>query len=263
MQLPDVKAVVLDMDGVLWQDDQPLVDLPVVFAQMESLGWKILFATNNSTRTPSFFAQKLKAMGVEAQPSTILTSSLATAYLLRKSFPRGGPIFLVGEDGLETALKEAGFYHQEEEVIAVVAGMDRNLTYAKMSKATLHIRSGVPFFASNPDRTFPTPEGLLPGAGAVIAMLQAASDVDPIWAGKPNPTLYRMAMEQLDLHPNEVLAVGDRLETDILGGFRAGCPTALVCSGVSTRAMANAYQPRPTIIAKDLAELVTMYVKRR
>ena len=110
------------------------------------------------------------------------------------------------------------------------------------------IRSGVPFYATNPDRTFPTPEGFIPGAGAILAALEAATDVEPIIAGKPSPTLYEFALEKLGTQPEETLAVGDRLETDILGGQRAGLRTALVLSGVTTREEGLAWTPKIDLI---------------
>jgi len=259
MKTVEFDALVLDMDGVLWQDNQPLVDLPRVFAAIERMGWKVIFATNNSTRSPQQYVEKLNAMGVHAVEEQVLTSSMAVAYLMKKAYPNGGPVFIVGETGLIQAMEECGFYHSDDNVIAVVAGMDRSLTYAKMAAASLHIQAGAAFYATNSALTFPTPQGLLPGAGSVIAMLQAASGKDPFWAGKPEPTMYQMVFDQLGLPPQRVLAVGDRFETDIVGGQRAGCPTALVLSGVTTFEMIPSLTPPPTIVVKDLAELVTIY----
>jgi len=259
MNRVDFDALVLDMDGVLWQDNQPLVDLPQVFAVIDRVGWQVVYATNNSTRTPQQYVEKLNAMGVHAAKEQVLTSSMTVAYLMKKAFPNGGPVFIVGETGLIQAMEESGFYHSDDNVIAVVAGMDRSLTYAKMADASLHIQAGAAFYATNSDLTFPTPQGLLPGAGSVIAMLQAASGKDPLWAGKPEPTMYQMVFDQLGLPPQRVLAVGDRFETDIVGGQRAGCQTALVLSGVTTFEMIPSLTPPPTIVVKDLAELVTIY----
>jgi 4-nitrophenyl phosphatase len=114
----------------------------------------------------------------------------------------------------------------------------------------------VPFYATNPDKTFPTPEGLIPGAGAILAALVTASDVEPIIAGKPNPTLYEFALEKLGTSPEETLAVGDRIETDILGAQRAGLKTALVLSGIATREEGEDWQPAIDIIVPELGELL-------
>jgi 4-nitrophenyl phosphatase len=140
----------------------------------------------------------------------------------------------------------------------VIAGLDRGLNYDKLRRATLLIRSGVPFFGTNPDKTFPTPDGQVPGAGALLALLEAASGVSPIIIGKPNPAMYRLAMQRLGARLEETLAVGDRLETDIAGAQALGCPCALVLSGVSSREAAQTWQPTPDLIASDLGELLTL-----
>jgi 4-nitrophenyl phosphatase len=132
--------------------------------------------------------------------------------------------------------------------------MDRGISFEKLKRATLLIRSGVPFYATNPDRTYPTPEGLIPGAGSIIGSLEIATDITPIIAGKPNPTLYEFALERLGTTPAQTLVVGDRLETDIIGGQKLGCPTALVLSGIATREEADAHQPRVDFIAPTLAD---------
>ena len=141
-------------------------------------------------------------------------------------------------------------------VMAVVGGMDRGLSYAKVRRAMAHIRNGARFYGTNPDPTFPTPEGLVPGAGAVIAALRAAGGVDPIIIGKPAAFMFHLCAERAQLPMQELLVVGDRLETDIAGGQSVGARTALVLSGVSTREQAAQWQPQPDVIAQDLATLV-------
>jgi 4-nitrophenyl phosphatase len=134
--------------------------------------------------------------------------------------------------------------------------MDRGINFQKLKKATLLIRSGIPFYFTNPDRTFPTPEGLIPGAGALLAALEVASDVTPIIAGKPSTTLFEFALERLGTKPEETLVVGDRLETDILGGQRAGCKTALVLSGIAKKEDAKTWQPKPDMVLNELSDLL-------
>jgi 4-nitrophenyl phosphatase len=170
----------------------------------------------------------------------------------------------VGENGLKRALEESGFEPisdpQDETVpVAVVGGFDRDLTYAKLRRATLHIRAGVPFYGTNPDRTFPTPQGLIPGAGAILAAIESATSVEPVIIGKPQPAMMHMALERLGAQPEETLVIGDRLETDIAAGQAAGCKTALVLSGVSSRAQQAAWRPAPDFIAEDLAALLTIF----
>ena len=123
-------------------------------------------------------------------------------------------------------------------------------------RATLHIRAGARFYATNPDKTFPTPDGLVPGAGAILASIVAATDVQPIIIGKPKPAMMYMALENLGTTPGEALVVGDRLETDIAAGQAAGCKTALVLSGVSTREQAENWKPSPDFIFDDLSSIM-------
>lgn len=251
-----IKALILDMDGVLWRENAPIGYLPAIFAGFTRAGLKVMLATNNATRTPAQYMQKIAGFGVQIDESQIINSSMGIAYLLKKRFPQGGPVYILGEIGLTTALNAAGFYHSEEPGLAVIGSMDREITFWKMKAATLLIRRGIPFYFTNPDRTFPTPEGIIPGAGAILAALETASDVTPIIAGKPGTTLFDFALERLGTLPQETLVVGDRLETDILGGERAGCKTALVLSGIASQADADAWTPYPDLVIDELANLL-------
>lgn len=261
MNLKKIHALILDMDGVLWRDDQPIGDLSAIFEKINLLGMKYVMATNNSTNTIDQYVDKVRMFGIPIENWQIINSSIATAALLKERFPDGGPVFVVGEKALIDTLENAGFYHTLQEdipVLAVVAGMDKTLTYAKLRRATYLIRSGVPFIGSNPDRSFPTPQGLAPGAGAVIAAIEAATDVIPEIAGKPSPSMYRLALDRLSTTPGETLVVGDRPETDIQGGQKLGCLTALVLSGVVNRELAEMWAPAPDIIINDLSALVDL-----
>ncbi|HWQ05539.1 MAG TPA: HAD-IIA family hydrolase [Longilinea sp.] len=255
-----IRAMILDMDGVLWKDRESIGHLPSIFARLEEKNIQVILATNNATRTPEQYAEKLAGFGVELDPWRVINSAAATAFRLKKDFPQGGPVFVIGEVGLVKALSSQGFtiVGADADPIAVVAGLDRQITYDKLKMGTRLIRSGLPFYGTNPDRTFPTPDGLIPGAGSILAALEAATDVRPIIAGKPSPDMYFMALDLLKLPAQETVAVGDRLDTDILGGQRAGCRTGLVLSGVTTRDDLQIWEPKPDFVANDLAELVDM-----
>ncbi len=255
-KFPGVKAVILDMDGVLWKGTQPIGNLPAIFSKFDQLELKVILATNNSTGTPEIFQEKLKKFGVHVEADQIVNSSMAAAYVLSKKFPQGGPVYVVGEIGVTNALKEYGFFPSEESVIAVVVGMDWHFTYHSLAKAALLIRNGATYIATNHDATYPTPEGLMPGAGAVNALVTSASGVQPVFAGKPHATMMNMILERLKLSPQEILVVGDRLDTDIASGQNASCHTALVLSGVSTREEAEMWNPTPELIVPDLSALV-------
>ncbi len=255
--ITSIKALILDMDGVLWREREPIGDLPAIFAQIAAHGWKVVLATNNGTRTPQQYVERLAGFGVIGLETwQIVNSAQAAALLLKRRFPNGGQVYLVGEEGVRIALSEHGFTLSDTDVLAVVAGIDRQVTYAKLRQATLLINAGALFVGTNPDRTFPTPEGLVPGAGSILAAIEASTYTAPIIAGKPSPLMYEIALERLGLRAEETLVVGDRPETDIAGAQAIGCHTALVLSGVTTREQALAWRPEPDIIADDLSSVV-------
>ena len=253
-----IRGLILDMDGVLWRGPQPIGDLKSIFYRIKISGWKVAFATNNATRSTGQYVEVLKSFGLEVEPWQVINSATAVASYLKERFPGGGPVYIIGEQGLKEALAEHGFFPSNQGALAVIAGMDRTLTYEKLRDATLLIRAGVPFIGTNPDHTFPTPQGLVPGAGSILAALITASDVPPIIVGKPEPEMYLIALKRLNITQSEALVVGDRPETDIAGAQAIGCPTALVLSGVTTAEQAKAWLPPPDIITQDLDTLVNM-----
>jgi 4-nitrophenyl phosphatase len=181
--------------------------------------------------------------------------------VLSAALPRGASVFVVGEEGVIQALRDKAFVvitdpADKRAVQAVVGGFDRQFSYDKMLRAAAHIRAGAAFYGTNADATFPTSEGLVPGAGAVLAAIMTAAEKQPIVVGKPSPFLFELAAQRMNLTPPEILVVGDRLETDIAGGQAFGARTALVLSGVSTREGAADWHPAPDLIAADLAQLV-------
>lgn len=259
-----LRALLLDMDGVLWRGDQPLGDLPALFNRITRMELAVALVTNNATRSVAAYVEKLRRFGVTMPPERIFNSAQAAVAALRELLPPGSPVFVVGEGGLIETLEQAGYpMTTDGDAQAVVAALDRGLSYAKLKQATLLLRRGVPFIGTNPDRTYPTPEGLVPGAGAILAALEAASDRRPRIVGKPEPLLFRLALERLGVRPEEALVVGDRLETDIAGGQRAGCYTALVLSGVTDAEQARRWSPPPDLIVPDLIHLVDLLERER
>jgi 4-nitrophenyl phosphatase len=249
------------MDGVLWKEATPIGDLPLIFSVVAARGLRLIAATNNATRSPEEFAARLRGFGVDVDPAQITTSAEATARTLEARFPSAGSVFVVGEHGIQERLRASGFEvitdpADHRGVIAVVACLDREFSYQKLQAAASHIRNGAAFYGTNPDPTFPTPAGLVPGAGSIIAAIAAAAEKTPIIIGKPSPLMFEVAAERIGVAKEEVLVVGDRLETDIAGGQSWGARTALVLSGVSTADQAAAWRPKPDIVATDLAELV-------
>lgn len=256
-----IQGMILDMDGVLWKESQALADLPAVFGHIRDQGWQVMCMTNNSTRTPDHYLERLDSLGVELEPWQVINSSETTASYLKQEYPQGGSIYAVGEEGLYSALQDYGFetlHDQEGETLplAVVAGMDRSLTYLKIEQAARLIRAGVPFIGTNPDKTYPTPEGLSPGAGVVLAAIEAASGTSPTIMGKPHQRMYLTALERLGCSAEEVLVVGDRLETDIQGAQGVGCRSALVFSGVTSPQELDHWSPAPDVTAQDIHQLI-------
>lgn len=255
-----IKALILDMDGVLWKGDAPIGDLPAVFQRIRARGLKFVFATNNGTKTPEEYQQKLHSLGVEVDSAQVVTSALSVAFLLSQKHPPGTKVFVIGEEGIRRALTDKGFevlpLERAAEAQVVVQGIDRGITFQKVAEATLLVRSGIPYYTTNTDKTFPTPRGEIPGSGAWLSVITTATGVEPVSAGKPFPYLMELALERLGTRKEETLVVGDRLETDIAAGQAVGCPTALVLSGVSTREQAQTWKPAPALIARDLSELV-------
>ncbi|MEW6285475.1 MAG: HAD-IIA family hydrolase [Chloroflexota bacterium] len=255
-----IKALILDMDGVLWKSDAPIGDLPAAFHRIRERGLKFVFATNNGTKTPEEYQAKLLSLGVQVDASQVVTSALALAFVLAQKFPPGTKVFMIGGNGIRTALQEKGFdvltVENAAQAQVVVMGIDREINFQKVAEATLLVRRGVPFYTTNTDKTFPTPRGEIPGSGAWLSVITTATGVEPISVGKPFPYLMELSLERLGTRKEETLVVGDRLETDIAAGQAVGCPTALVLSGVSTREQAEAWKPAPTLIASDLSRLI-------
>jgi len=257
-QYPELKAIILDMDGVLWRDREPIGDLPSIFKQISALGLKVILATNNATRNVQEYLEKLSGYGVTLEEWQIVNSAIACGIYLKEKFPGGGKLYIVGSPSLIATLEDYSFQSapEGESVLAVVAGLDRQISYAKLRNATLQIYKGALFLGTNPDRTFPTPEGLVPGAGSILAAIESATYVKPVIAGKPSPLLYSIAMERLQTDLADTIAVGDRFDTDIVGGQLAGIKTAMLLSGVESIANSPNWTPKPDIIAPDLTSLL-------
>lgn len=255
----NIKGLIIDMDGVLWRDTQAIGDLPDVFSQLRALGLKFILATNNASRTVDEYIAKLANFNVLLEDDQIITAAQATGLYCRDHYGEGTRVYVVGQPSLKHTLASYGLKvidGEAKDATVVVASIDFNLSYEKLKQASLLIQSGSDFVGTNPDRTLPTPTGLIPGSGTIIGALEIASGKKAKYIGKPEPLLYQMALRRLDIAPDETLAVGDRLETDILGGHAAGMHTALVLSGASTLSQAQKYDPKPDIITADLTELV-------
>jgi len=233
MELRDLCALILDMDGVLYRGATAVAGAAAFVAWLAERGFPFLLVTNNSTLDPEAYEAKLAGMGIAVPAARILTSAMATAEYLARNLHAHARVYMIGESGLERALLARGFTLTSQAPDAVVVGMDRGVTYDKLRTATLAIRAGARFVATNPDRTLPTEAGLVPGAGAIVAAVVAATDCTPVVIGKPEPPLLEAALAQLGQPITCTALVGDRLETDIAGARRLGLAAILVLSGVT------------------------------
>jgi 4-nitrophenyl phosphatase len=254
-QLSNIQYLIIDMDGVLYRGNEVIPGTAEFIAFLRARGIGFVLATNNSTKTPQQYVAKLAGMGVEVFAPEVLTSALATADYLKSIAPGGARVFVVGQDGLWAALREAGFELVEHGAEYVVAGMDFHVTYERLAEATLQIRAGARFIGTNPDKTFPSERGIVPGAGSLLAFLETATGVTPTVIGKPETAMMGQALARMKADPAATAVLGDRLETDILAGQRAGLRTLLVLSGITDRAMLAAAEIQPDLVFADVGEL--------
>ena len=236
MKFSQIEGIVLDMDGVLWRSNEPLPGMHELFQWLDESNIPFALATNNSGKTRADYINKLAGMDVHTVPeSAIVTSGTATADYLQSHYMPGTRVLVFGMDGLRQVIEEAAFdVDSDDKPQVVVAGINFDLTYDDLRVAALAIRAGADFIGTNPDKTFPSPSGLVPGAGSLIAALEAATDVTPVIIGKPAAPMFETALSIVGTAPENTLMVGDRLNTDIAGASQLGMPTALVLTGVTS-----------------------------
>jgi len=245
------------MDGVLWRGPQALPGMDQFFKLLFERDLDFVLATNNSSRTPQDYVAKLAGMGVNGiRPHHIVTSGTATVSFMQSQFPGGTRIYVVGGAGLKRLLASAGFELGASNAAVVVCGIDFDLTYEKLRAATLLIRAGARFIGTNPDSSFPSPEGLVPGAGSIIALIESASGQPATIIGKPERGMFDAALRQLGSRPQETLMIGDRIGTDITGAKALGIKTALVLTGVETEESLRESDVQPDCVFAGLPELI-------
>jgi 4-nitrophenyl phosphatase len=255
--LNQIHGLVLDMDGVLWRGETLLPGIREFFGSVRARQLPFVLATNNATVTFKMVSNRLSTAAVDIVEREVFTSAEAAAGYLRQRLSAGSSVLPVGEAGLHAALSAAGYCLVETAsgAQAVVAGLDRQVTWDLLTEAALAIRAGALFVGTNSDATLPTERGLEPGAGALLAVLQTATGEAPVIIGKPEPHLFLQALDRLGTAPQSTLVVGDRLETDILGGQRAGTRTGLVLTGVTGRSELEKSSIQPDYVFEDLPHL--------
>ena len=255
-----LRAFVFDMDGVIYRGNRVLPGAADFVKALQRANVPYLFVTNNSTTPPDQVAARLEGMGIAASPSDVLTSAQATAEAMRSELG-SGRVLVVGELGIRQALEQAGFNLTDDHraADAVVAGMDRHCTYHSLSRAALAIRRGIPFYATNGDRSFPSEEGLVPGAGSIVGLLEIATDVPARVIGKPAVEIFDQALRHLGVEPAVTGGIGDRVDTDVIGTQRAGMRSIAVLTGVGTREEFLTMERPPDWIFADLVDLQAAY----
>jgi HAD superfamily hydrolase (TIGR01450 family) len=242
---------IFDLDGVLYLGEEAVPGAARVLEEVSDAGCTVLFATNNSYRTRQDGADKIRRVtGFDADPEQFVSSSLAAASMLG---PDDGPVYMLGGPGVEEAIDLAGLErtHDAAEARSVVAGLDRNISYESIAGAATAIRRGARFIATNLDATFPSPNGLLPGAGTIIAAVRTASETEPEVAGKPFAPIRTLLNARSGGHPTWM--VGDRPDTDLAMAVAEGWTSVLVLTGVVSDA--EGVDPKPDFVLMSIAEL--------
>lgn len=244
-----------DMDGVLINDRAMVEGADRFLRRLRETGRSFLVLTNNSLFTPSQIRDNLRSVGIEVEREQLWTSALATARFVYSQRPRGSA-YVIGEASVHEALSELGYRENAVDPDYVIMGETWRYSFEELTTAIRLIDAGSAFVATNPEPTGITPFGLLPGCGALCALVQSATGVAPYYVGKPNPVMIRDALNMLNAHSKSTVMIGDRMDTDILAGTEAGTETILVLSGVATAEDLRGRPYQPTRIVNSVADLI-------
>lgn len=259
-QLAPMRGMLLDLDGTLYHGTQRIDGADLLIRQLRE--WKLpyRFVTNNSTVSPETVAERLRNMGIDADPCDVCTSAQAAAQYIANKKP-GASVLVVGESGLMEAVEAAGLQLTDEQPEFVLQGLDRQLSYERLTQAVRSIHQGAEFVLTNPDLLLPGEGGLFPGAGSIGAMLTAAGGKEPTLIGKPSKILMDYSLRQIGLSAGETWVVGDNMATDIAAGHASGCGTLLVLTGLTTSDNYEYYAQRagcrPDVICDDLHKVLS------
>jgi NagD protein len=252
MQPP--KSYILDMDGVLVSGRTMIPGADAFIKRLEKRGARYLVLTNNPIYTPGDLAHRLHTIGLDIPAERIFTSARATARFLKRQRPNG-TAFVVGESGLTTAIHDAGYVITDTNPDYVVLGETLSYTMELITKAMRLVADGARFIATNPDPTGPSEAGITPACGSMAALIERATGVSPFFVGKPNPLMMSTALNYLDVHSEDTVMVGDRMDTDIIAGVESGMETILVLTGVTRREMVDRFPYLPTRIVESVADI--------
>ncbi|KAJ8145944.1 hypothetical protein OY671_000987 [Metschnikowia pulcherrima] len=245
------------MDGVLVHEGHAIPGAPEFVRASRDKGRPFLILTNNSIFTARDSRARLATSGIDVPEESIWTSALATAQFLTDQIPQGSA-YAVGEAGSTTALYEAGYTLTESDPDYVVSGETRTYSFEAITKAIRLVSGGSRFICTNPDTTGPSQEGPSPATGAVAAMITSATGRKPYFVGKPNPMMFRSALNRIDAHSETTAMIGDRMDTDVVAGIEAGSYTYLVMTGSTTMSDVDRYPFRPSKVVDSVADLVDL-----
>lgn len=259
MSAETIECWLTDMDGVLVREHEALPGAAELLEQWRRQDLPYLVLTNNSIFTARDLSARLRHSGLVVPEERIWTSALATSTFLANQVDHSkgrGTCYVVGEAGLTTALHEAGFIMTDKDPDYVVVGETRNYSFEAITQAVRLISAGARFIVTNPDATGPSPEGILPATGAIASLITKATGSEPYVVGKPNPMMFRSALNHLGAHSMQTAMIGDRMDTDIVAGMEAGMHTVLVMSGVSSPESIRDFPFRPNRIIDGVYELL-------
>jgi NagD protein len=246
-----------DMDGVLIAEEHALPGSAEFLQRLAKRQRRYLVLTNNSIFTPRDLAARLASSGLVVPEEAIWTSALATAVFVADQLPHGSA-YVIGEAGLTTALHEAGYTLTDRAPDFVILGETRTYSFSSITRAIRLIDAGARFIATNPDVTGPSPEGPLPATGSIAALITAATGRQPYFVGKPNPMMFRSALNRISAHSENTVMVGDRMDTDIVAGIEAGLDTILVLTGSTRRPDLDRFPYRPGRVLDSIAEAIEL-----
>lgn len=252
----EFKAIVIDLDGTVYQGDNIIDDADKVIALLAK-SYKVLFLTNNSTRSRADYVRKLERFGISCTKYQVITSGYASAKYIKQKYG-DSRVYVIGEKGLKTELIEQDIPLCEEDCDIVLVGLDKEFSYSKMTKALTFILAGAAFIATNTDPFLITTEQVKPGAGALVASIERASGTKAIVTGKPSTFICGLLVNELKVAPNEILIVGDRLDTDIQIGIIGGMRTALVLTGATKMRDLEQSTFSPDYIVESISKIPTI-----
>ncbi|RDI41460.1 TIGR01457 family HAD-type hydrolase [Falsibacillus pallidus] len=251
--MKEYKGYLIDLDGTMYRGKEKIEEAGDFVHRLNQKGIPYLFVTNNSSRRPDQVAAKLRDFDIPAEPEQVFTTSMATAnYIFEKK--NDASIYVIGEEGIRTALEERGLSLVDEKPDFVVVGIDRSISYEKLALACLGVRNGATFISTNGDIAIPTERGLLPGNGSLTSVITVSTQTEPIFIGKPESIIMEQAQEVLGVPKEQTLMVGDNYHTDILAGMNAGLDTLLVHTGVTSAEDLKTYGKQPTYTVNSLSD---------